>query len=245
MKLTRFIVTLVVTLMFVILSGNIPVHAADENRLYLSETDNKLYYRTTLNSDNRFMNHLSMTPGDVYHDELLIENGCSLGYDLYFKVIPIKQSFDSDNLLENIRMKVYMDGRLKYDGKVTGKDYGNGLNLRHVIPIGHYEPGRTSKLTVDLHFSPGYKVTKEVFARIDWQFWGTGKDKEFPQQIQPETPSDAAQPQPSGLPGTLGNPKTGDDNSLFVILIVAMTLIAAVLIILIGSRRKKSGMGNL
>lgn len=178
LKLIRLVLTLVGTLFLVLTTTIVPARAAGENILYISSKDNDLYYDSTLFQDARFMSHLSMDPGDTFHDELTIDNGSKRNYDLFFQVIPVQQPAASDSLLENMTMKVFVDGQQMYSGKVTGKDYtGNGVNLRNVIPMGRYTPGKQSLVTVDLQFSPDYQPgNKAVNARIDWRFWATGQD---------------------------------------------------------------------
>lgn len=187
MKVTRYAIKLMAILLAAIVLGAAPVFAAGENgenKLYFNQVDNKLYYDSTLFNAAKFMNHLSMAPGDTYHDELWIQNKASLGYSLSLQAVPVRQSSDSDNLLEKISMKIYLDGKLQYDGKVTGTDYtGSGVNLQNNtgtvkgVSIGNYAPGQQSKLDVYLEFSPSYQPSSTVVtSEIDWKFWGTSTE---------------------------------------------------------------------
>lgn len=261
MKLIRFVLTLVGTLILVLTTTIAPARAAGENLLYISGKDNNLYYDSALFQDARFMSHLSMDPGDSFHDELTIDNGSKLDYDLFFQVIPVQQPANSDNLLENINMKVYVDGKQMYSGKVTGKDYsGSGMNLRNVVPMGHYVSGKQSSVTVDLRFSPDYQPGNNVVnARIDWRFWATGNDTGT-QTVKPisrgvlgtstvknpatvAASNDVAGQVPSGITrGVAGFtsflPKTGDQYGWLPVSIGVILLISGGCIILVSRRRR-------
>ena len=199
----------------------IPAVAQVENKLYFSNVGNKLYYDSTRFEEARFMYHIEMSPGNTFRDQLLIENSSSLPYDLYFQVIPIVQSEIADELLEYIDMKIYLDGVLMYDGKVTGKDYSeDDVHLRQVVYIGEYLPGKESLMTVDLAFSPEYAAGEEVWSRIDWKFWGVGEHKD-PEPMEP-------------------GPQMGDPYQHIKIIGIA-AVISAGWMIFLSTRKRKQG----
>ena len=201
-----------------LLSGAFPAAAAPAdvpNRLYFSSRDNNLYYDTELFDEDRFMVHVDMSPGDTFRDELIIENGSRLPYDLYFQAVPVAQAEKSVELLEFIKMKIHIDGELLYEGKASGRNY-TGVSLRDIIGVGRYCPNDASLMTVDLEFMPEYEPDETVWSRIDWKFWAVGEDSEEP--IKPI-------------------PKTGDNG--FVKILGALGVSAAALIIMAASRKRK------
>ena len=65
---------------------------AKENRLYFTESNNRIYYESRLLNEKVFMKHTDMVPGASYTDELTIENGTNTKYTLYLKAIPRDKS---------------------------------------------------------------------------------------------------------------------------------------------------------
>ncbi len=162
----------------------LPVQAK-ENKLYFTEENDRLYYESKLIDEDIFMKHIDMTPGKSFTDELLIENGTNTKYTLYFKIVSRKQSAEADELLENILMKIKLDGKTIYDGKATGLDYTNqGINLQKAILIGDFESSKKSKMVVETKLSENYDNTEfNEFSYIDWSFFAQYDDSEQPVEI--------------------------------------------------------------
>ena len=164
-----------------------PVYA-EENKLYFTESDDRIYYKSSLLDENVFMKHLDMVPGKTFTDELIIENGTNTNYTLYFKVVPRSQSDKASLLLENIIMKISIDGKIIYNGKATGLDYSNnGINLQEAILLGDFVPSKESHMVVETMLSTEYNDTNNnELSYIDWAFYAQYDDIE-PSIIVPDT----------------------------------------------------------
>ena len=137
-----------------------------------------------------------MLPGSSYTDELIIENGTSTTYRLFFKVIEKNQSDVSNNLLDYINMKIYLDDSLIYDGKVKGLDYNNnGVNLQEAIEIGDFPGGRRAVMKAETTLSTDYNNPEDNdFSEIDWQFYAEYDEKEEPTPDSKPTPTPDSKP---------------------------------------------------
>ena len=157
---------------FVFLSMIVPV-SAKENKLYFTESNDRLYYESKRIDENFFMKHLDMVPGSVKNDILMIENGTGTNYKLYFQVRPREQSALANELLENILMKISLDGNLIYDGIATGIDYKeSGINLQDVVYLGEFNPETIRKMEVEVSLSKNYSnAENQEFSYIDWAFY--------------------------------------------------------------------------
>ncbi len=163
-----------------------PVFAASkENRLYFTGSGNRLYYNSALYDEDVFMKHTDMVPGSSYEDELIISNNTRTDYNLYLKVVLKEQSDLALELLKNIEMTIYLDGKLLYDGYADGLDY-NGIDLQNAIFIGEYKTDKVSHLTVKTTLSTKYDNTEnDETSYIDWQFIANYEDEVIP--INPDT----------------------------------------------------------
>lgn len=141
---------------------------AKENKIYFTESEDRIYYDSSLINEDVFMKHLDMVPGKVYMDELVIENGTNTIYNVYFKANSV-----DDELLENIYMKIYYDGVLLYDGIATGVDYfDNGVNLQDAVFLRTMTPGVRSVMTVETSLSKNYSNTENSdVSSVDWSFY--------------------------------------------------------------------------
>lgn len=158
---------------------------AEENKLYFTEENNRLYYESKLIDENIFMKHVDMTPGESFTDELIIENGTNTKYTLYFKIVPREQSAEADELLDNIMMKIKLDDNVIYEGKATGLDYTKqGIDLQKAILLGNFAPSKNSKMVVETKLSENYDNTEfNDFSYIDWSFYAQYDDSEPPVEI--------------------------------------------------------------
>ena len=153
---------------------------ARDNRLYFTESENRIYYESALIDEKVFLKHTDMMPGNNFRDELIIENGTNTTYKIYFRIVPREQSAGANNLLEHINMKISIDGYVIYNGKVTGKDYGNGVNLQNTILLGEFKPSKISRMLVETSLSEDYdnygKFNDSSY--IDWSFYAQYDDEE-------------------------------------------------------------------
>lgn len=156
-----------------------PVYAR-ENKLYFTESDDRIYYESKLLDEDVFMKHTEMVPGESFVDELIIENGTNTKYTLFFKVLPKEQSVAADRLLENIIMKISIDDKVVYEGRATGLDYTNsGINLQEAILLGDFVPSKESKMVVETMLSEEYSDTiNNEFSYVDWAFYAQYEDSE-------------------------------------------------------------------
>lgn len=168
------IATRVICILVILLINIVPVSARDAtNKLYFSNSGNRIYYDSKLFDKNTFMHHTDMIPGSSYEDRLLIENNTNTEYDLYLKVKEIKQNEYANELLDNILMEIYLDDKLIYDGTIKGLDYNNsGVNLQESVYIGKYSKGIENELIVKTHLKEEYgTITEENLSHIEWEFY--------------------------------------------------------------------------
>ena len=147
------------------------VYAAD-NKLYFTESNNRLYYDSKL-EDGSFMNHLDLVPGSINEDSIIIENGTNTDYNLYLKLNPKSDSDEAKELFSNIKMKVYLDDNLIYDGIASGTDYiGDGVNLQNATKIGQIIHKKSYTLKVITTLNKEYDNTEnDEYSLIDWTFY--------------------------------------------------------------------------
>lgn len=160
-----------------------PVYAR-ENRLYFTESDERIYYESKLIDEDYFLKHTDMVPGESFRDELVIENGTKTKYTLYFKVVPREQSKESNELLENILMKISIDGEVIYEGNALGVDYTeDGINLQEAVLLGDFQADKESKMIVETTLSKEYSNTEyRELSYIDWAFYAQYEDSD-PEEI--------------------------------------------------------------
>lgn len=156
--------------------------SAKDNKLYFKEENNAIYYESSMFDEKIFMNHPDMIPGSTYTDELIIENKTNNDYNLYFKVKLAENT--NSRLLENISMKIKLDGKLIYDGKATGLDYKNEfINLQDSINLGEFKKNKSSKMIVETKLDEKYRETKETDnTEINWTFYAQYENRK-PQEI--------------------------------------------------------------
>ena len=151
---------------------------AKENRLYFTESNNRIYYESRLLNEKVFMKHTDMVPGASYTDELTIENGTNTKYTLYLKAIPREQSSAAEFLLESILMKITLDGNVVYEGRATGLDYTDqGVDLQNAILLGDFTSTKKSKMIVETKLQEEYDdIENKEFSYIDWAFYAQYDD---------------------------------------------------------------------
>ena len=162
--------------------------SAKQNKIYFTNSGDRLYYDTQSFDENVFLQHLDMIPGSSYTDTLNIENHTKYTYKLYMKIKEVEgQSEEAEELLDNIKMKIYHDGALIYDGYAKGLDYNeSGTNLQNAIYIGEYKPDKESKLLVDTELRTTYSNTEnQEYSYIDWEFYAEYEELVIP--INPDT----------------------------------------------------------
>ena len=164
----------------------LPVYAK-ENKLYFTNSGDRLFYRTDLYDEDVFMKHLDMLPGSAYTDELTIENATNYDYKLYLKVKKREQNELADELLKNIKMDIYLDGVLLYSGFADGLDYSfSGINLQEAIYVGEYKSNTEGELVVHTMLAPEYSNTENhELSYIDWEFVAEYDELVIP--INPDT----------------------------------------------------------
>ena len=187
-----------------------PVFAA-ENRVYIYESDGKIYYDSS-RFDGRFMFHEGMTPGgQTYTDYLTIENETSKDYDIYFKIISDNNTPKATNLLEHIEMRVYLDGTEFYNGKARGLDYrGMGVNLSDAVKIGTFGRHSSKQMKVETYLDTAYEdINNPDTSLTRWSFWIVDSEAPEPDPEEPIIPEEV-----------VPNPKTGDEfTPLFMVLL--------------------------
>ena len=162
--------------------------SAKQNKIYFTNSGDRLYYDTQSFDENVFLQHLDMIPGSSYTDTLNIENHTKYTYKLYMKIKEVEgQSEEAEELLDNIKMKIYHDGALIYDGYAKGLDYNeSGTNLQNAIYIGEYKPDKESKLLVDTELRTTYSnIENQEYSYIDWEFYAEYEELVIP--INPDT----------------------------------------------------------
>ena len=182
-------------MMFVFLFGSvISVQAdANEKKLYFEQKSGTMTWNADKGSDgNWFMSFTNMVPGESYEDSLIIENGSSKTYDLYFQIVPLKKEELKEDLLKKIDMTVTQDGKEIYTGDATGEPGTD--NLQDIVPIGTYEPAKESRLVIDLKLADDVGLEYcDILSQIDWKFMVKEVEKDTPiTEIKPPKTGDTA-----------------------------------------------------
>lgn len=170
MKKVLLLILLLITINFSVV--------AKENKLYFTESDDRLYYESELLDSNVFMNHTDMIPGSSYVDELIIENGTKTKYTLYFKLEENNQSSEEKELLEYINIKITLDGKEIYNGKALDL---NDENLSDAILLGEFTKDKVSIMKIETKLDENYSNTNNIYtSKIDWSFYAQfdGNDSE-------------------------------------------------------------------
>lgn len=190
---------------------------ADDNKLYFTETNDRLYYDSA-QEDNSFMKHLDLVPGSVNEDTLLIENGTNTDYTLYLKLKPQNDSEEARELLSNLKMQIYLDNNLIYDGIASGVDYNNtGVNLSDAAKIGMVSAKHAYTIKVVTTLDTGYDNTaNNEYSLVDWTFYAEYNDE---------------------VKEIIKVPITSKNSYTFIIL--SVLIVIGVIIILIISKKKQ------
>ena len=221
----------------------VPVFGA-ENKLYFTADGQHIYYDGALLNEKTFMKHLDMVPGQSNTDELIIENGSDRSCKLYFKVIPREQNTYANELLDNINMKILLDGSLVYDGKAKGLDYNSsGVNLQNAIELKLFNSGDTSLMRVETTLSTQYTNPEEDdTSLIDWEFYG-----QCDEPGEPVNPDPEPEPEPKPTPEPekevikiIEAPKTGISTNVKIYAATVLMAVIILTIVFILDRKKSS-----
>ncbi|MBR5670020.1 hypothetical protein IKX12_02995 [Candidatus Saccharibacteria bacterium] len=215
-----------------------PVFAA-ENKVYIYEADGKVYYDGAL-FDDRFMVHENMAPGDSYTDYLVVENGTSKDYEVYFKISADDNSVKADDLLEYIEMEISIDGTAYYDGKAKGLDYRDqGVDLSNAVLIKRFNAGDRATMKVDTYLDANYgsginfdtnsgddTSVSGLISKTQWTFYIVDVTEPKPDDDEPIKPTPV-------------NPKTNDDFSPWFFVIFGASLAILIVLIIVERVSKK------
>lgn len=198
----------------------VPVYAID-NRLYLTENNNRIYYESDQIDKKVFMNHIDMIPGSNYEDILTIENAANREYKLFFKVSVKEQSNLASDFLDYINMQIYLDNKLIYNGKAKGLDYNNvGVNLQDAVLLGNFTKNQKSEMKVITNLSKEYSNTNNHdTSLVDWTFYAQYDDSSDPIVI-PDVP------------------KTDKNTSRVWYYVSVLALVTGIVIIFLANRKK-------
>lgn len=198
-------ILLLIGILFISISN---VYAKD-NRLYFIEDNDKLYYDSKSFDEELFMNHTDMLPGEIYTDELILENSSKKTYTLYFKIKERQQSEEADSFLNYIDMNIYLDNELIYSGNIKGNNYED-VNLKNAIKLLDIKPNQISNMKVETYLDTSYdNYNNTTNSYIDFEFYSQyDKDEVIVEKNEVQ----------------LIQPKTGDNIYLYVGLLIISTL---------------------
>ena len=215
------------------------------NKLKLTREDNKIYYDTTLFNPDEFMHHTDMVPGGNYVDELIIKNATKTKLTLYLKIDEPSQNALSDELLNNIFMKVYLNNSLIYNGKVKGLDYNlSGINLQDSVLLKEFAKNEAAKIRVELQLSPDYdNKDYNDYSYLNWKFIAQfDVDNDPTPNPQPKTVTEYEVDDEIVLVEIVPAPITGLDYNYVPIVIasIGVCTVACILIIFIKKKKKEN-----
>ena len=145
---------------------------AKDNKLYFTDSGNRLYYDSALFDDNTFISHNDMVPGQTYEDTLVIENGTNKAYPLYLKVQDEYRSSAVNEILDNDIVEIYLGDKIVYSGHASGLDYYQGKRLvDDVLYLGTYKGNTKETLKVKSTLDKDYtNKNNNVLASVKWDF---------------------------------------------------------------------------
>lgn len=148
------------------------------NELSFEEKNGKLYYDTDKFDKDIFIAHHDIVPGRKYEDKLVVKNNSKNDYDLYLRVNNVKQDLLADELIDNLVMEIYVEGKLVYEGEARGTEYdNNGLQTKKLIYLGKYNSGETKNIIVKTKLLESYtNVENNSTASIEWEFYAGYND---------------------------------------------------------------------
>ena len=190
----------------------INIISAKENKLIISNSDNKLYYNSDMDS-SKFMNFTNMVPGENLSEKLIIENNSNYTFKLYLKI----QNRNNNELIDYLTMNLFLDDKKIYEGDVIGTN----LNLNNdVYYLGTFSPGQISYLDANIKFSDKYNnIFNNDSLIVDWSFYA-------------ETDDNIVQ--------IVSAPKTGINISRIILLVsIGLCLIGIIIITVLILNKKK------
>lgn len=151
-------------------------------------------------------------PGNEYETTVSLLNVDEKGgaYDLYFWIDPPTQIEGSINFAEAMTMKLMLDDKEIFDGKVSG--IGNLDLQKEELLLGNLKPGDTKALKVQMKMSKDYTSKDYEFKSITenvWHFRAIRKDS----PTEPEEPDGPDEPGGStdgGKKPLIKFPQTGE-----------------------------------
>lgn len=153
----------------------------------------------------------NMQPGETYTKVLSIQNLINTPYILTMSAAPISSEGNLD-LEKYTNLKLYLDGELIYDGKVTGE--GNVNMQDSPLNLGEIVSGQSKELKAEIVWNgDGLKEIEgqEYLGRVDFKWIFEAALKE---EVTTEAPDD-----PTSNSST---PNTGVGNTLLIIFAVIL-----------------------
>lgn len=182
--------------------------------LYVMDEDGK-----SISQNGEYCVDISkMRSGETYTKVLSIQNLIEKPYTLTMSAAPISSEGNLD-LEEYTNIKLYLDGELIYDGKVTGEGSVNMQNSP--IDLGEVVSGQSKELKAEIMWNgDGLKEIEgqEYLGKVDFKWI-------FEASIKEETTTEV----PNTLISDSNTPNTGFGNTLLIIF-AAVLFISAVFV---------------
>lgn len=214
----KFRIIAVITLsVMLIFSSSIQTFATDKELVFEEQSGKMVMNSIRSEEGNWFMSFHNMLPGCTYHDALNIRNKSHKTYDLYMQSVSVDQEQLPKELLDKIYMKVYLDGKIIYDGTASGLSYEGNPALTDVILLGRYKPDSSSVIKTDLKLDDSIEIEYcNILAKVDWKFMVREiKSKDVKELV----------------------PKTGDGTPILPIAVIGM--IAMIIMIITYAKRRR------
>lgn len=179
--------------------------------LYVMDGDGKSVSR----SGEYCVNISGMKPGETYTKVLSTQNLINTPYTLTMSAAPISSEGNLD-LEEYANLKLYLDGELIYDGKVTGE--GNVNMQDSPLNLGEVVSGQSKELKAEILWNgEGLKEIEgqEYLGRVDFKWIFEAAFKEEATTEVPDNPASDS-----------STPNTGYGNTLLIIFAVVLFISA-------------------
>ena len=229
-NIIRLMLLIILTLSFSLVEA---VNATGNKAQIIFKDDEIIY-----NPENKvFMEHLNLIPGESYNNSLKVYNESTYIYDLYLQLSLPKNDEEGLKLLDHIQMDIIYENEIIYSGNVKGDKGINGKEPGERYLLGIFDPLDQGEINVVIKVSE--ELTKEnlnAYGETEWKLVAVAYEKQVGGEETEEEPEEVEEEVTVITPG--GNPKTGDESSLFPYMLFMVGAFISGLVLLVKDKKR-------